>query len=89
MDFVHINPHIRVATCYSDLDDFSALSRKHYNYDCRIFYFLRGTGICCIGNSKYKVSPCTFIYIPPNSYYNFDLSPDVKYYILNIYLTDE
>ena len=30
MDFIHINPHIRVAIHIKKLDDFSLLSRKHY-----------------------------------------------------------
>ena len=89
MDFIHINPHIRVAIHIKKLDDFSLLSRKHYNYDCRIFYFLDGTGICSIGNSKYKITPGLFVYIPPGNYYSFDVSPDIKYYVLDFDLTDE
>lgn len=89
MDFIHINPHIRVANCFSNLDNFSLLSRKHYNYDCRIFYFLEGTGVCSIGNSKYKVTPGLFVYIPPGNNYSFDVSHDIKYYVLDFDLTDE
>lgn len=89
MDFSHINPHVRVADLIFELEDYTLLSNLHYNYDCRIFYFIEGSGSCTIDNLNFKVMPNMIVYIPPGKGYSFQVSPDIKYYILNFDLTDK
>ena len=68
MEIGEINPHIRYACAHYNTFWGNILS---YCYDCRLFYFKKGSGSVLLNGEKYNYADNTILYLPGGSEYEF------------------
>lgn len=70
MDLTKLNPHIRYAAIHN------TYRHKAFDsicYDCRLFFFLSGTGTVTADRVRYSFRQGTVLYFPPGTRYRFNL----------------
>ncbi len=70
MNPCEINPHLRYARLHKTT---KLLEEFAYCYDCRLFYFVQGSGQAEINGENYHFSKNHAIFIPPGGCYRFAL----------------
>lgn len=75
-----INPHLRYARVHKPTKMTKDLSCC---YDCRLFYFLKGSGRATVGDENYQFSKNSALFIPPGSRYRFTLQESSVMLVLN------
>lgn len=70
MELTNLNPHIRYAAIH---EKFRQKPFDSICYDCRLFFFQKGTGNVIASGSRYTFNPGTVLYFPPGTRYRFSL----------------
>ncbi len=87
MALSNLNPHIRFART---TNDYVMRSEDRRCYDCRLFFFKKGSGTFIVGDEKYDFSSNTAIFCPPGTVYRFKLySEKIDLMIFNFDLVSD
>ena len=89
MELTNLNPYIRYAAIHN------TYRHKAFDsicYDCRLFFFLSGTGIVTADRNRYPFQKGTVLYFPPGTRYRFHLdkkSDDFSLVVINFDLISD
>ena len=79
MDLIQLNPYIRYGAIHS------IYKHKPFDsicYDCRLFFFRKGSGFMVVNDVQYPFRGGTVFYLPPGSRYRFHLESTSKNFSL-------